>query len=685
MDADELLEGLNDEQREAVTTSAAPLRILAAAGSGKTRVLTRRIAHRSATEGADPRHVLAITFTRKAAGELTNRLRTLGLRERPTAGTFHAVAFAQLRQRWAEQRRSAPGLLDRKGRILLRMLPKGVHLADLAGEIEWAKARLIGPRDYAAAAVGAGRRPPLDPPQIAQLYQRYEDEKRKRGVVDFDDLLLQCAGELERDPSFAAAQRWRFQHLFVDEFQDVNPLQLRLLAAWLGDRADLCVVGDPNQAIYAWNGADASALVDFERRFAGPGRAPATVALPRNYRSSPQILAIANRALDAGGAPGLRLVATRAEGPIPNVHAYRDDVHEARAIARLARDAQGPSTPWSHQAVLTRTNAQTVVIAEAFAAASIPAVVRGQAPFLELPEVRDALRALQRDRRDFATAIAALELSAGLGDEEVGGDLDEPDDERLLDLSDAELARRANLEELVRLASEYRETDPEPTATGFGAWLVATFAGNEPDVGRDAVTITTAHAAKGLEWPIVYIAGLEEGLFPIFHAKTREAIEEERRLFYVAITRAERDLHLSWAEQRGGRPSRRRPSPYLDDIQPVLDALRAGATPADATTHVARARAAVRATRGSATVAGRAAVDPADQPLVDELKQWRSRRSRAASVPAYVVFDDKTLAAIAARRPSEPRELLAVPGIGPTKLERFGAEVLDIVARHAGA
>ncbi len=680
MDGEALLDGLNDEQREAVTTAAAPLRILAAAGSGKTRVLTRRIAYRAATGSADARHVLAITFTRKAAGELTNRLRALGLRERLTAGTFHAVAFALLRQRWAEQHRSAPDLLDRKGRILLRMLPKGVQLADLAGEIEWAKARLVGPRDYASAAVAAGRRPPLDPHQVAQLYQRYEDEKRKRGVLDFDDLLLQCAGEIERDPAYAAAQRWRFQHLFVDEFQDVNPLQLRLLEAWLGGRADLCVVGDPNQAIYGWNGADASALVDFEQRFAGRDRAPATVALPRNYRSSPQVLALANRTLDAGAVRGLRLVATRADGPIPQIHAYRDDVHEARAIARLARDAQGPSTPWSHQAVLTRTNAQTVVIAEALSAAHIPAVVRGQAPFLEQPEIRDALRALQRDRRDFVTAIAALEIAAGLVDDD---GIDDDDDDALLDLSDAELARRANLAELVRLATEYRDTDPAPSAGGFGAWLTATFAGSEPEVGRDAVTITTAHAAKGLEWPVVYVAGLEEGLFPIFHAKTREAIEEERRLFYVAITRAERELHLSWAEQRGGRPTRRRPSPYLDELAPVLDALRAGATPADATTQVARARATVRAARGSAKVSGRVTVDPTDQPLVDALKQWRSRRSRAASVPAYVVFDDKTLAAIAARRPSAPAELLAVPGIGPTKLERFGAEVLDIVARHS--
>ena len=669
----DLLEGLNDEQLAAVTSTAAPLCILAAAGSGKTRVLTRRIAYRCATADADARHVLALTFTRKAAGELQTRVRALGLRERVTAGTFHAVAYAQLRQRWAEQHRTAPGLLDRKGRVLGPLLARGMQLADAAGEIEWAKARLIGPSAYADAAVAAGRRPPKPPAEMAALYKRYEDEKRKRGVVDFDDLLWLCTLEIERDTIFAGAQRWRFRHLFVDEFQDVNPLQLRLLDAWRGGRDDLCVVGDPNQAIYGWNGADATALTQFERRYPGGS----TVALPRNYRSSPQVLTIANRILDAGALKGLRLQATKADGPLPTITGYPSDVREAHAIARLARDAHGPSAAWSHQAVLTRTNAQAVVLAEAFSAAGIPARLRGQTPFLELPEVRDALKALQRNRLGLEAALAALEG-------EIGGQPEEPED--LPDLSDAELDRLTNLEELVRLSGEYTESDPSPSAAGFLSWLTATFARDEVDSRTDAVTIATVHAAKGLEWPIVYVTGLEEGLFPIFHAKTRDAVDEERRLFYVAVTRSERVLHLSYAEQRGGRTTHRRPSPYLDELEPVIDAMRRGAAPADAGAHLPRARAAVQAARGTRSKGALpSALEPADRPLFEALKQWRAQRSRAASVPAYVVFDDKTLVAIASTRPIDQRSLLSVPGIGPTKLERFGGEVLEIVAQHDGA
>jgi len=264
-----LLEGLDPAQLAAVTTPAQPLCILAGAGSGKTRVLTRRIAHRALTGTLDPRRALALTFSRRAAGELRQRLGSLGLRDTPTAGTFHAIAYAQLRSYWEAAGTREPALLDRKGRMVARLLPAGgkLRVGDVATEIEWAKARLIAPDDYEAAAVAERRVVPADPATIADLYRRYEDEKRHRGVVDFDDLLARAADALERDASFAAAQRWRFQHLFVDEYQDVNALQHRLLRAWLGDRTDLCVVGDPNQAIYRWNGADASFLSGFPEEF----------------------------------------------------------------------------------------------------------------------------------------------------------------------------------------------------------------------------------------------------------------------------------------------------------------------------------------------------------------------------------------------------------------------------------
>ena len=681
MDAGELLEGLNDAQTLAVTTDAAPLCILAGAGTGKTRVLTRRIAYRCATGAADPRHVLALTFTRKAAGELGTRLRTLGLRDRLAAGTFHALAYAQLRSYWADKGQTPPELLERKLPLLARavrgMSFKGFQLVDVIGEIEWAKARLVSPARYAAEASRAGRHLPLPADQVASIYERYETEKRNQRKIDFDDLLWQCTAAIERDADFGAAQRWQFRHFFVDEFQDVNPLQLRLLAAWRGERSDLCVVGDPNQAIYTWNGADPTFLADFARHFPGGE----TVPLSTNYRSSPQVLATANRLLDCGGLKGVRLKATRPDGPVPSVDSYVDARSEAHAIARALLDRHGPGTAWSHQAVLVRTNAQTVLVAEACKAVNVPVRLRGQTPYLELPEVRDALQALQRRRGPLAEGLAALD--AALHPEAELGDAAEGED----DLSDAELARLRNLEELLRLAGEYSADDRAPTAAGFLAWLAATVGAEERDDRGDAVDVVTFHAAKGLEWPIVHVAGVEKGLVPITHAKTGEALDEERRLLYVALTRAERELRLSWAQERafGTRTATRRPSPYLDDLQPLLDALEAGVAPADAGARLPEVRAAVRAARGTrGGPAGRDSLTAeADIAVFEELKQWRAGRARAANVPAYVVFDDKTLAALASTRPTSPPALLDVPGIGPVKAERFGAEVLEIVGRHA--
>jgi DNA helicase-2/ATP-dependent DNA helicase PcrA len=672
VESDTLLEGLNDAQRQAVTTDAAPLAIIAGAGSGKTRVLTRRIAYRCLERTADARHVLALTFTRKAAGELAGRLRQLGLRDHVAAGTFHALAYAQLRGWWADRGTPPPELLERKARLLGRLLGRNssVQAIDVAGEIEWAKARLVPPGAYAAAAVRAARRPPVEPARMADLYQRYEEEKRQQRQVDFDDLLWLCVRAVETDSDFAAAQRWRFRHLFVDEFQDVNPLQFRLLNAWRGDRPDLCVVGDPHQAIYSWNGADPKLLREFDQLVPGAS----TVALEQNYRSSPQVIATANRVLDSGAVAGLRLRATRPDGPVPTVRSMADDRSEARGVARAVLDRHRPGVAWS-QAVLTRTNAQTVLIAEACRAVGVPVRVRGQRPFLELPEVREAIRSMHRSRAPLAEHLAALEerLSAS--------------EEQETSLSDAELDRVRNLEELLRLAAEYTADDRTPNVAGFSAWLSTTVGRDEAGTPGDAVDLATFHAAKGLEWPIVHLAGLEDGLVPIGHARTDEAIAEERRLFYVAVTRAERELRMTWAAERtfGAKVVRRRPSPYLDDLEPLLDALAAGTAPGDAARALPAVRATVRAARGSRGPRGRAGpdnLDPADRPLFDALRIWRTQRAKAAGVPAYVIFDDKTLVAVATRRPRDPHALRSVPGIGPVKSERFAGEVLEIVGLH---
>jgi DNA helicase-2/ATP-dependent DNA helicase PcrA len=657
-----LLEGLTDDQRQAVTTPGSPLRILAGAGSGKTRVLTRRIAHRVATGSADPRRVLALTFTRKAAGELTERLAVLGLREQVVAGTFHAIAWAQLRRHWEDRREAAPTLLDRKVGLVARVLPREVRNAsvkplDFVGEIEWAKARRIRPAGYGQAAADHDRRPPAGVEVVAEVFRRYEALKDERRMLDFDDLLDRCLTLLTDEPEFAATQRWRFRHLFVDEFQDVNPLQHALLRAWLGDRTDLCVVGDPNQAIYAWNGADAGYLTRFTDRFPSAE----TVALTQNFRSSPQIIEAANAVLVGGVSRKQALHATRADGPVPSVTAFPDDEGEAKGIARAVQRAHQPGAGWSSQAVLVRTNAQTALIATALKRLGIPARVRGGGALTQQPAVRDALKDMRSEHRPLAAVLADLELDAA----------DDEDD------SPSAAERRADLLALVRMGHDYAAADSDPNVAGFVAWLAA--AGAEEPAGRgDAVEITTFHAAKGLEWSVVHLAGLEVGLAPISFAKTDESLDEERRLMHVAITRAQRELHCSWAERRtfGTRTSRRSPSPYLDAIQRAASG-QPPAAPAE------RPRRAPR-TRRSGPTPARPDLTPADRSLIDQLKRWRSSTAKTTGVPAFVVFHDRTLEALATARPGDRAALLAVPGIGPAKAERYGDEVLALVAGAGG-
>lgn len=664
-----LVEGLDPEQREAVTTEAQPLRILAGAGSGKTRVLTRRIAHRVATGEADPRRVMALTFTRKAAGELTSRLTTLGLRERPTAGTFHAVAYAQLRQRWAAADRQPPALLERKGRVLGPLVGRSDRLgvAELSAEIEWAKARLVAPERYAAEAERADRRPPAPVERIAALYARYEAEKRKRRVVDFDDLLVQCHAALVEDPEFARAQRWRFRHLFVDEFQDVNPLQFGLLRAWLGPRSDLCVVGDPHQAIYRWNGADASFLLAFDEHFPGA----TTVRLATNYRCAEPIVRAAAAVLSARtdrnparfAWPALPRV-TREGGRAPTLRADATDVEEAAAVARSVRDHRAPGAPWRAQAVLVRTNAQASFIDSALRRSGIPTRLRGAVSLLEHPAVRDALRTAAGSREPLAGWLADLEQA--LQPNAPGDDPEADPDGRGLALG-----------ELVRLGRELAVAEPAAPAAALSGWLAANLRGEDPLDGGDAVDVATFHASKGLEWSIVHLAGIEDGLVPISHARTAEAVAEEQRLLYVAITRARDELVVSWARERsfGERTKRRSPSPWLPAVQAGGTAAPAPAA-ASQLDRLAATRASLDATEPPA------ASPPAD--LVESgaraLRRWRSRVARGAGVTPAVILGDKALASLAARRPASHSELVATGALGPIAASRYGEEVLAVLA-----
>jgi DNA helicase-2/ATP-dependent DNA helicase PcrA len=547
---DGLLDGLDDDQRAAVTTPEQPLAILAPAGSGKTRVLTRRIAYRIREGSAEARHVLALTFTRKAAGELVTRLDRLGAGGPVTAGTFHAVALAELRRRAIERGWDPPRVLDRKHRLLADLIGRSnAAPGAVAADIEWAKARLVAPAGIAAAARASGRRLASEPSTIADLFARYEAELRRRHLLDFDDLLRRCADEMRSDETFRAAQHWRFRHLFVDEFQDATPLQLALLRAWLGDHTDLCVVGDPAQAIYGFAGADASPLREFGRTFAGGH----TVALTRNYRSTTAIVASSEVALASGSVARATPHAVRGPGDAPTIVGFDSDHTEATEIAAACRRAFTCGTAWRDIAILFRTNAQSARFEAALTARGIPFHVAEAARLASRPELRPLLEYL-RDRereergRSFGEHLAELATDDAL---------------------ESDTAR----EQLLSLGREYLADETAPSVAGFAAWLDVSARGEPIESG---VTLVTFHRAKGLEWPVVFVTGLERGLVPISWATTAEARAEERRLLHVACSRAEDELHLSWARTRtlGAGPVSRQPTPWLASLEDAARAQR---------------------------------------------------------------------------------------------------------------
>lgn len=702
MDADALLAGLNERQTEAVIAEGGPLVVHAGAGSGKTRVLTRRIAYRVLDGQTEPARVLALTFTRKAAGELRSRLRASGLRGDVVAGTFHGIALTQLRQRWAERGITPPTMLESKFRFVSQLVgrQRGVEILDVMSEIEWARARLVAPEHYGSAADLAGRTPPMPPEQFSELMVRFQQEKRKRRVVDFDDLLALAIRDLHDDEHYAAGVRWRHRHLYVDEFQDVNPLQFELLKAWRGTTDDLFVVGDPNQAIYGWNGADPNLLTNFAKR-----EPKATVIrLLDNYRSSPQVLTLANASLEGTGG---QLIPHQPDGPVPTLRSFASDTHEAAGIAAAVKEAKHADTRWSDQAILVRTNAQLVPIEQALLDVGVPVRVRGGTGPLSTPEVKSELRALGRDGLDLRDALRRLDVSldeTGSGGVGVDPDNDDPLDElndpdpgdesppaggatqrprsgsrTAAAVTANEQERRQNLGALSRLVHEYLAIDTTPTGPGLLAWI-ATVQANEVSTTADAVELSTFHGAKGLEWPVVHVGGLEKGYVPIGYAKTGAQLAEERRLLYVAITRAEKELHLTWAATRtfGNKSVKRQPSPHLDSVGSAIEHLRKGHRPVDWRAEVVKSRAAIpKKGRGSSTDK-----NPVDDPLFEALRAWRRDKARGADVPAYVIFNDQTLRAIAKKQPSNRSQLASVSGIGPAKLERFGSEVIALVAEH---
>ena len=663
----ELLDDLNEAQRDAVRAVDGPVAIIAGAGTGKTRVISRRTAFAIASGVVPADQVLVVTFTDKAAGEMMERLRLLGL-PGVSARTFHAHALSQLRHFWPMQHDGAamPEILATKLPILSRIargLPGHYRFTpakDLADEIEWAKSRRVVPASYVAAADAAGREPPLPADLFIRAFADYERAKARAGRLDFDDMLIGAVDLLERDPEAADIIRARKRWFSVDEYQDTNPLQQRLLELWADGRPDICVVGDEDQTIYTFTGATSDYLTSFAARHAGTR----VIALTENYRSTPEVLDLANRLIARTGRSKV-LTATRPSGPRPTVSRHATSEAEVSALAAGIEALLAAGTAPAEVAVLVRTNAQLAPIEAALTRAGIGYRVRGLG-FWRRPEIRAAIELVSRAGTgtgealsDAVRALWATELGYEEGAAAERGEAGE---------------RAAALETLASILGDLVATDPAANRDAVLADLRRRAAAEETSTAV-GVELATYHRAKGLEWDAVFLPMLEEGSLPIRQAFDDDAaLDEERRLLYVGITRARVHLALSWAEQREsrGRESRRRPSRFLDGLvpRPAGAAARSAREPRPRILELPDGFSA-RPAREDESV------------LMGALRAWRTERARADAVPAFVVAHDSMLAAIVEVRPTTLAALRRVKGMGPTKLERYGVEILDVVLASA--
>lgn len=665
MPADDLLDALDPDQREVALALTGPVCVLAGAGTGKTRAITHRIAYGVRTGVYTPTSVLAVTFTARAAGEMRTRLRDLGVGG-VQARTFHSAALRQLRYFWPKVVGGpVPQLLAQKAPVVadachrLGLSVDRVAVRDLASEIEWAKVSRITAEDYVRAAATADRPAPAghDHQTVARLITAYEDAKDVRGVMDMEDILWLLAGMLVDNRAVADEIRHQYRRFVVDEYQDISPLQKFLLDQWLGGRDELCVVGDPSQTIYSFAGATPHYLT----RFTAEHEKARVVRLVRDYRSTPQVVGLANEVLRRAprGATRwepLELIAQRPSGGPVRFAVYDDDEAEATGVATRIGRLIAAGARASEIAVLYRTNAQSEAFEQALAHLGIGYVLRGGERFFARKEVRDAIVRL---RGAAVAADASTPMTETVRDAlRSAGWSDAPPAAR-----GASRERWDTLNALVALGDDLAEAARRNGTTATMQDLIADLderaaAQHAPTV--EGVTLASLHAAKGLEWDAVFLAGLSEGLVPWMSADTAADLAEERRLLYVGITRARVHLELSHARARnpGGRATRRR-SRFLDGLWPAEGRARFGE---------GRERAVPRLT------------GEVDAELLAALMVWREDLARRTSKPTYTVLGDATLSAIAELKPASVPELARVQGIGPAKIDRYGPELLALVA-----
>lgn len=670
--SDHILDALDPEQRRVATLLEAPVVVLAGAGTGKTRAITHRIAHAVNVGRYAPTATLAVTFTTRAAGEMRSRLAGLGVRG-AQARTIHSAALRQCQFFWPK----AYGVeFPRVAENTFGLVARAVHnvlgssetalIRDLDSEISWAKTSNVTAARYPEVARGRSVSG-ATPAQVASVMTLYEKQKLAEGTVDFNDILMCNAVLLTEHPEIAAEIRNTYRHFVVDEYQDVSALQHRLVSLWVDGRTDICVVGDPNQAIHSFAGADASYLLGF----AGEHEGAETVRLTRNYRSSPQVLSAANRILRLRDGSAGALRPTREDGPKPTFQGVSSEAAEAADIADWLKARHRSGISWSELAVLYRINAQSPALEAALSDKGVPYTVRGTERFYYRAEVRQAITELARvaDRDPEADAEQAFDgvlNSLGWRPEAPAG-------------QGRQRERWESLSALrTMLVDEGTEADDWTVATAV-AWLKERATWQASPVAN-AVTLATLHAAKGLEWDAVAIIGVREGLIPFVLSQEEPQLSEERRLLYVGFTRARRELRISWAAGRGQATRSR----FIADQ--VSGPGVVGSAPKKATSSRSRT---CRVCGGQLHTAAERKLSrhddcevPYDEALFEALRTWRKKVADDTLMPAFVVFTDATLQAIAEAAPTTHQGLLKLPGIGASKVSKYGDGVLEVIARH---
>jgi len=536
---DEILAALDPDQRAVALATRGPVCVIAGAGTGKTRAITHRIAYAAAIGTMDPAKVLALTFTAKAAGEMRARLRSLGV---PTvaARTIHSAALKQLLYFWPSVFGGrTPDLMTTKTGFLTEAINRaGLSdsiratnrelMRDIASEIEWAKVSQVAPSDYVDEISKRMQKPRVLPEQMVQIYTAYESVKKQELAIDFEDVLLLCAAMLEEEREVRERVQDQYRYFTIDEYQDVSPVQQRLINAWLGKRNDICVVGDPAQTIYSFAGATPVFLNTFTQRFPDAE----VIRLSTGYRSTPEITFAAN-ALLRYGSMGQELVAQNDHGSAPSVVGYSDEAAEVTGVLSEITALLSAGTPPHEVAILARTNSQLKSVERAMVKVNLPYQVRSTERFFDRKEVRDFLGEVRK-----ASVIPA----------EGQGWIDELRTLAQPYLTDEAIDGIAALLHLARELDSDENFTPK-TLRGYLREVEDRVQQNNPPT-MPVVTLATLHAAKGLEWERVFLIGASEGQLPVSDA----SIDEERRLFYVGITRAKADLHISY---------RKSPSPFL--------------------------------------------------------------------------------------------------------------------------